>query len=512
MQSLMYLLRLLLTTLLSNREIGRLAAVSHNTARRYRERLQATGLTWEAVKVLDEDALDARLNEGRRKQRKRFVEPDWSDVHTEMQRRIVTISLLHGEYEEALTTTDGRLSLTEFQRRYSRYKRSLGLFMRQIHHAGEKVFLDYSGVTAWLTDPATGARTAAQIFVAVLGASRFTYAEATQSQSLPDWIGAHVRLLQYYGGVPAILVPDNLKSAVTKVCWKDGSTINATYNEMAEHYDTLVAPARPRKPKDKALVEVGVQIVQRWILARLRHRTFHTLAELNAAIAQLLESVNQRPMRKMGGKTRRELFESLDRPALKPLPAEPYEFAEWRIGVKVAQDYCVAWQEGYYSVPSHLIGSKVNVKATQAQIVGFRGGKVVARHLRRYEPGIYVLPEHMPPSHRRYAAEDGSDLLAWAEASGPSIAAFVQQHRAANRAPNTSFQACRGLKALAREVGMSRLDAACRRALAVGAISLTSVRSTLRHGLEDRPLPSRSSESTAPSDHENVRGPAYFND
>ena len=505
--------RLLLMASMSNREIARQTGLSHNTVDRYRVRVEELKLTWSDVKDIDNFELDAILNDVRHKHRNRFVEPDWKEVHTELEKRGVTLTLLHLEYTQASAGQGQLLSESEFRRRFERYRRSLGLSMRQVHVAGEKIFLDYSGMTAWITDPEAGEKRPAQIFVAVLGASRLVYAEATESQKLCDWVGANVRALHYIGGVPTYLVPDNLKSAVTKVSWRDGPTINPTYNEFAEYYETIVAPTRSRKPKDKALVEDSVLIVQRWILARLRHRTFHSLAELNAAIAVLVEDINNRPMKKLAGQTRRQRFEEIDHPALKPLPAQPYEFAEWRIGVKIAGDYVVAWDYHYYSVPYRLVGTRVDVKATSTAIEIFRGGKRVATHLRSNKVGESTIdPEHMPPNHRRYRDGDGEQLLAWAHATGPAIGEFVERHRATHRAPNASFQACRGLKALAREYGTERLNAACGRALALNAMSITSVRSTLHHGWESRPLPAKEEATRAHASHDNVRGSPYFSE
>ncbi|HOV56420.1 MAG TPA: IS21 family transposase [Rhodanobacteraceae bacterium] len=509
MKNLKELLRLLLTTDLTNRQIAALRGVSHNTVERYRRRLEETHIDWEFVSKSDELALDFMLNDGREKLKRKFVEPDWSEIHEALKRKGETLGRLWENYRPGLG--DSGLSFTEFCRRYRRYCRALGLVMRQIHRAGEKMFVDYSGQLAWLTDPQTGARTAVQIFVAVLGASSYVYAEATMTQSLLDWIGSHVRAFEYFGGVTKLTVPDNLKSAVVCIRPGEGALLNPSYAEFAAHYGTVIVPARKVRPKDKGKVEAGVRLIQIAVLAHLRNRTFFSLEEMNQAIRVYVDAVNNKPFKKMPNSTRRSLFESLDRPALRPLPAQRYEFAEWRIGVRVGPDYHVTWDRHYYSVPYTLVGAEVDIKATATAVTAYHRQKRVAFHPRSsIEGGSSTLREHQPKSHQRYADEQAADLVVWAETVGPSIARLFRDHLEIHRQPHIALQLCVALRKLARSVGPQRLEAACRRALAIKSTSVSSIRSILRHHLEDKPLPDDSSESTSPAPHDNVRGPTYY--
>lgn len=501
--------RMVLTTDLSNRQIGRCLGIGYNTARRYRQRLAAEGLTWAGVDALDEQTLEQRINDGRRKARRAFVEPDWSHVYAEMQRRGVTLTLLHEEYAEGLT--NGSMSVTEFRRRYHRYQRSRGLVMRQVHRPGECLYLDFSGVRPYLTDPTSGAQTPVELFVAVFGASRKTFVLAVRSQKLPDWIEANTQALAFFGGVPTFLVPDNLKSAVTSHRRRETVLLNPTFAEFATHNGTTVLPARPHRPKDKAHVELAVKIAQRWILARLRNQGFANLHDLNAAIRKLLDRMNAKPMRSCGNKSRDQLFDELDRPALRALPVEPYTFAEWKIDVRVGQDYHIRWEEQYYSVPYTLIGAKVNLKATATAIVAFHRDRRVALHVRSFVPGhISTLPEHQPKSHQAYSQDQPAAILAWAQHAGKAIYGFLSQHIDKYRRPALSLQAGRGLQRLAREFGEQRLEAACGRALQLHATSIKTVRSLLERGLETAAVGAKAANDEPLPAHENVRGPSYY--
>jgi len=330
--NLMDLLRLILSTDFTDREIAAIHRCSHNTVSRYRQRLQEEGLPWERVRLLGERDLDTRLNDGRAKRRQRFLEPDWSVVHADLHRPCVTLLDLYEEYAKA---DAGVMSETEFRRRYKAYARTLGLVMRQVHIPGQELFVDFSGKRPNITDPLTGVKTPVELFVGVMGASRKTFALAVPSQRLPEWIDAHVRMMDFFGAAPRLLVPDNLKSAVVSISRRDGALINPTYSRFAEHYDSIVLPARPVHPTDKGPVELGVKLAQRFIIGRLRNRVFYSLAELNKAIAEQMAELNARPMKKIGGKTRNQLFEELDRPAMRALPAQRYEYGEWKLGIVV---------------------------------------------------------------------------------------------------------------------------------------------------------------------------------
>lgn len=504
------LCRLLLCTELSNRQVGSALRISHNTALRYRTRLAEEELSWQEISRLSDADLEARLNQGRQQARKRFVEPDFAYVHEELRKTAVTIMLLYEEY--AASTPSGVMSETEFRRRYARYQRSIGLVMRQPRQPGYQLFLDYSGKRPSVTDPLTGEQRPVELFVAVMGASRKTFVYATKTQRLHDWCEANVRALEFFGGVPAILVPDNLKSAVDRITKSTGAIINHTFSELAQHYDTVVVPARPRKPKDKAPVEIGVLLVQRWILARLRHQVFYSLGDLNEEMAMLLQQMNNKPMRTQGGKSRNQLFDELDRPALKPLPERRYEFAEWRLNVIVSQDYHVSWDDHHYSVPYRLVGERVRLRVTATLIEVFHKHEnfPVASHLRSHRRhGSTTNHEHQPAKHKAYSMDRLDELMLWAARSGGSINQFAQLYFEHKRRPLMLLRALQGMKSMAREYGVERLDAACKRAIIIKATSPSSIRSMLERRLETAPVRGYERSCPMPS-HENVRGPDTY--
>ena len=314
--------------------------------------------------------------------------------------------------------------------------------------------------------------------------------------------------MEFFGGAPTLLVPDNLKAAVDRVNSAEGHVINFTYSRLATHYKCIVMPARKRKPKDKAPVEIGVLLAKRYILARLRNRVFTSIEELNAAIAELNERMNIKPMKGHGNKSRNQLFDELDRPALKPLPEQPFEYADWKLNVTVGQDYHVAWEGCHYSVPYRFIGVKVRIRATARIVEIFFQNETfpIATHMRSNKEGACItVPEHQPKSHRAYSDEQGAELIAWAERSGPSIQAFMQRHIDLHRRPALSLQASKGLKSMSKEYGVDRLEAACGRAVSLGAFSVSSVRSMLKRGIESTPVRRRAQDEPLPA-HENVRG------
>ncbi len=510
MKSLKDVCRLILTTPLSNRRVADATHVSPNTVCRYREVLSEKGLNWDALSALDDQEIDRRLNTGRSHLLKAFIEPDWNDIDRELRKTGVTLRLLHEEYAASLTS--GAMSESEFRRRYEKHRRAHGLVMRQIHPPGESLFIDYSGKRPSITDPATGIVTPVELFVAVMGASRKTFAVATESQKLPDFIEAHTQAMRFFGGSTRYWVPDNLKSAVTKRSKEDGALINATYSECARHYEVLVLPTRPRRPKDKASVEVGVLVAQRWILAKLRNRVFYSLAELNAAIRALVDTLNDRPMRSAGGKSRNQLFADLDKPALTPLPPQPYEFADWLLSVRVGQDYLVLVDEHFYSVPFHLVGAKVNVRISPREVAVLHRDRRVATHPRSCQKGGYsILAEHRPAAHRMFAENKPASLLSWATAQGGAVHAFIQLHIERHRQPTLSVRACQGLRRMAELYGMARLQAACARANTIGAASVLSVESMLQRSLENAPVAvDQAANDTPMPAHDNVRGAEYF--
>jgi len=489
----------------TNRRIARSCRISRPTVADYLLRFEKAGLQWPGAAALDDATLEQKLfapvavapTAGR-------AVPDWSQVHRELRRKGVTLTLLWHEYKAA--HPEG-FQYSWFCDQYRAWSVRLDVVMRQEHRAGEKLFVDYAGQTVEVVDRRTGEIRAAQIFVAVLGASSYTYAEATWTQQLPDWIGAHVRAFAFFGGTSELLVPDNLRSGVSKA-HRYEPDLNPTYADLASHYGVAVLPARVRKPRDKAKAEAGVLLVERWILALLRHRTFFSLPELNREIAGLLERLNTRPFKKLPG-TRRELFEQLDRPALRPLPAEPYEFAEWK-KVRVNIDYHVEIDGHYYSVPYQLVRKALEARYSERTVECFHKGQRVASHPRSHLKGRHTtLPEHMPAAHRSYAEWTPQRLIRWAEKTGPATAGMVQTILERRAHPQQGFRSCLGIMRLGKSFGEERLEAACRRALTLGAYSYKSIESILRQGLDRKAVPEQQDLDLS-LEHENIRGSDYY--
>jgi transposase len=379
--------------------------------------------------------------------------------------------------------------------------------MRQEHRGGEKLFIDYSDGLS-IVDALTGDLTLTQIFVAVWGASNYTYAEATLSQTLPNWIGSHGRAFEYFGCVPRVLVPDNLKSGVSKAC-KYEPELNPTYADMAEHYGCAVLPARPRKPRDKAKVENGVLIAKRWILAVLRHRTFYSLAELNDAIRECLERLNTRPLRR-AKQSRRELFEAIDRPNALSLSPRPYEYAEW-YKAKVQLNYHIEVDRHYYSVPYQLLHERLDIRLTATIVEAFHKGGRVAAHVRSHVKGGYTtLPEHMPPEHRFYAEWNPARFIQWAGKTGESTARLVETILATRPYPEQGYKACLGIINLTRDFEPARVEAAARRALKFKACSYRSMKAILSAGLDRQPDNGEQHGLPGLPPHQNIRGQEYY--
>ena len=491
----------------SDRAIARSTGLARSTVRLYLDRAAAAGLAWPLPATLTDAVLEAMLFAGASVApgTRRKAEPDWPALHRELRRPGVTLMLLWHEYRAAEPQGYGYSRFCEL---YGEWEKRLSPTMRQVHPAGERLFVDYAGQTVDVVDSGSGEVRTVQIFVAVLGASNYTYAEATWTQSLPDWIGAHVRALAFIGGVPRQIVPDNPKAGVTRANWYEPG-LHPSYLELAEHYGTAVLPARVRKPRDKAKVEAAVLVVERWILARLRHRRFFALAELNAAIAELVAALNERPMRRLGV-SRRQLFEQLDRPALASLPAEPYVYAEWRRR-RVGLDYHVDIDGHYYSVPHRLLKEPVEARITQRTVEIFHKGERVAAHSRGGAKGRHTtVPEHMPSSHRSYAGWTLERIKRDAAAIGTSTTTLVDSVIAARRHPEQALRACLGILRLARQYGRDRLEAACARGLEIGARSYGSIHSILQHGLDRRPPPRTAATGELPLDHPNIRGSRYY--
>jgi transposase len=502
------IIRLKFSAAVATREIARRLCVAPSTVRETLKRVESAGLAWPLPEGLSDGDLEAALYANRRSNRghRRLPEPDWPAIHRELKRKHVTLLIVWDEY---IAENPSGYSYSRFCELYRAFEAKLSVTMRQTHAAGERLFVDYAGDgVPVVVDRLTGEIRMAQIFVAVLGASSFTFARATWTQTLPDWIDAHVHALNAIGGAPQLLVPDNTKTAVIKACFYDPQ-VNRTYAELAAHYDTAILPARPRKPRDKAKVEQAVLIVERWLLGRLRHRTFYSLAEVNTAIGELSTHLNEeRPLRRLGV-TRRQLLEEIDRPALKALPTEPYEYCEWR-ACRVGIDYHVDAGFHYYSVPYRFARAEVDVRLTARTVEIFLKGERIAAHMRMSGNRKHTtIPEHMPSAHRRYAGWTIERIRQDARLIGPATAALCEQILEARPHPEQGFRACLGIVRLAGPYGAERVEAAAERAIEIGAKTYGSVKSILDNKLDRRPARKRGADGT-PIQHANIRGPRYY--
>jgi transposase len=474
----------------SGRAIARAVDCGRTSVQELLQRAQAAGLrSWEDVERLDEEALEKLLYPnapGVRGQEARAL-PDWSKIREQLARRDhhVTLALLWSEYKDENPTG---YQYSQFTEHYRRWEKRLSLVMRQNHRAGEKAFVDFcEGL--FLTDPVTGARTQTHLFVGALGASSYTFVYAVLSEALPTWIECHVRMCEFFQGVAAITVCDNLRSGVTRADRYEPE-INRSYQEWAEHTGTCIVPARPYKPRDKAKAEVACLLAQRWILACLRDRVFYSLSEMNQAIALLLEKLNNRPMRHVK-KSRRELWETLDRGALKPLPATRYEFAEW-VKHRLNIDYHVEVDEHYYSAPHPLTGQELWSRATFQTVEIFHRGKRVGSHLRSTLKWKYTTePTHRPAAHREHAEWTPSRLISWAQGVGPDVGRLVQTLIESKPHPEQGYRPALGVIRLEKQFGSDRLGRACARALEIRSPSYRTVFTMLKNQMEDAPMPAR---------------------
>lgn len=489
----------------SVREASRAAAVSVGVVSKTERRAARAGLDWATVEGLDDEALEQRMYGGpkhARRDDRALPDPAW--MHAELRRPGVTLELLHLEY---LREHPDGFRYTAFCDAYRRWQQRRGLVMRQHHKAGDKTFVDYSGKKPHIVDRETGELVEVELFVAVLGASNLTYAEATRTQTMGDFVSSHVRAFGYFGGATHIVVPDQLRSAVRVPCRYE-PTVTRTYAELGRHYATAIVPARPAKPRDKAKVEVAVQVAQRWILARLRNEIFFSIETLNERIADLLEELNERPMKKLGGISRRALFERVERAALLPLPAQPFELSEWKRAT-VNVDYHVALFEHFYSAPYTLVREEIEARITATGVELFHKGRRVASHARSYARFRFTTdPGHMPEAHQKHFA-GGDAVIAWGASVGPMTEAMVRRLLDANPVREQGWRSAKGLQRLATKYGESRVEAACAHALHFGARSYKPVERLLVLGREQLELPG-ARETPTPGTHENVRGPGYF--
>lgn len=498
------ILRLGLQCGMSYRDIARSCSSSHPTAIKYLKAAKQAALTYEQIKDMDDVSLHKLLKEHSGKQRKEGrPQPEWAYIHQELKKKGVTLTLLWQEYKEI--NPQGYQS-TQFCEHYQQWRKRLKLSMRQTYKAGEKLFVDYAGQTVAIHNQGTGVISQASIFVAALGASNYTYAEAQPDESLCSWIGAHVRAFEYFEGVPKTVISDNLKSGVSRACRYEPD-INPAYNDMALHYGTAVIPARVRRPQDKAKVENAVQLVSRWILARLRKRIFFSVGELNSAIRELLSELNNRPFQKLPG-SRLSVFKDIEQAVLLPLPQYRYQFAQWK-KAKVNIDYHVELFGHYYSVPYTLVQHQVEIRYTAAVVEILYKGKRITSHRRSQVKGRHTtIREHMPESHRRYLEWTPSRIINWAKHSGTATSEMVETIIKLRKHPEQGYRSCLGILRLSKKYSTQRLEAACARALSFNAYSYKSVRSILEKGLDQDFCPESSSYPEIK--HENIRGSGYF--
>ena len=485
---------------LSNRAIARVCNVSNSTVGEYLARAEQAGLGWPLPEELSDDELYRRLfpDKPREKDTARPM-PKWEELHRELAKRGVTLTLLWQEYREK--HPDG-YGYTQFREHYHRWNKSRTNTMRLPRKAGEEMEVDYAGMTVPITNPETGEISRAQVFVATLPASNYIYAEVQPSQELCHWLGGHVRALTFFGGVPKTICPDNLKSGV-KTPHRYEPELNPSYQEFAEHYRVAVLPARVRKPRDKAHAENSVQNVERWVLAPLRNRTFFSVGDANRAIAPLLQALNEREMSHLG-KSRRELFEELDQPALNLLPERPYEFATWK-NAKVNIDYHVAFEGHYYSVPHHLVRQEVRIRATESMLFIFHRGVQVSVHPRSLVQGRFsTRPEHMPANHRFVLNANGDWFQREAQKIGPHTSAYITALLKSRRYPQHAYRSCLGILNLAGKHPHSHLETACQVLLEADLLSYRDVKSELERLADANPP-----EPPLPA-HDNVRGRHYY--
>ncbi len=506
-------LRLYYDLKLSKRKVARSCNIAPSTVREYLRKAEQVGISWPLPDGMDDAALESRLfPEETAPAAATHPLPDMEYIHQELYRKGVTRQLLWFEYKEK---QPNGYEYSQFCELFRQWSKRLDVTLRQEHKAGEKLFVDFAGKGIEVINSATGEVAEAQLFVAVLGASNYTYVLAVPDQSLPWWITCHTKAFEYYNGLPEIVVPDNLKSGVSKACRYEPD-LNPTYHRMGQHYGVAIMPARARKPKDKAKVEAGVLLVTRWITATLRNHTFFSMAALNEKIAELLIKLNTRKFKKLPT-SRKELFEALEKAVLRPLPAEPYEYAEWKEAAAVNIDYHVEVDSHYYSVLYTFVGKRLGVWMTARTIEFILNNKRVWLHPRSYVKGGYTtVKEHMPKSHQEYLGWTPSRISTWAAANGPHTALLVDAVIKSRTHPQQGYRASLGIIRLEKRYGKERLEAAARRALAIRAYSYKSVKSILKTGLDQMPLPldaasEERKEVTQPKAHKNVRGSRYFN-
>lgn len=512
MRQLREVLRLRYEAKLSIRQINRSTKISVGKIQGVLKKAEELHLVWPLPEDLDNRQLAQRFYpQADTRESLHFQVPDWSKVHVELKKKGVTRQLLWEEYTQEYPNRC--YSYSQFCDRYEHWRKQQKRSMRQLHKAGEKLFVDYCSPTVSIVNGKTGEIKSAQIFVAVLGASNYTFAEATWSQGLKDWLCSHVRAFHYFGGIPEVVVPDNLKSGISKACRYEPQ-LNPSYQQLAAHYQVAVIPARPYKPKDKAKVEVGVQIVERWILARLRHQTFFSLSELNQCIKALLTELNLKPFKKLPG-NRRQHFEQIDQPALRSLPCHAYEYTHIKL-VKVNIDYHIQYEQHFYSVPHHLVGETLELQARDKVLQIYFRNNLITTHIRQYYSGMTTLPGHMPARHEKHQKWTPERFMHWAQKIGPDVLLWVKQRLKERPHKEQAYRACLGLLNLSRVYENQRLNQACRIAHQQSLTRVKNIREILKSNTDT--LSSECvvvdsiglDEPNLPQTHENIRGSEYY--
>jgi transposase len=509
MRKIIQILRLHFESKLSTRQIAASLKVSVGSVSKYINRALNNNISWPLPDDLNEKALLAQLKSYSpvKSSLSNAIDTiNFAKIHQELCCKGVTLQLLWDEYQ---SEQENALSYSRYCHHYRLYKRSLKRSMRQTHKAGDKVFIDYSGVTMDILDPETNQIRSAEIFVGVLGASKYTFAEATWSQQLPDFIGSQRRMFEFFHGVTALVVPDNLRSAISKACRYDPDT-NPSYAQFIEHYATAVLPARPYRPQDKANVESGVQVVQRWILARLRHHTFVGLAELNVEIMSLLSILNKKPFQKLPG-CRESVFVEIDKPALKPLPAESYQFKKYK-SFRAGMDYHVMLDNHFYSVPHKYSGELIDIWFNQHTIECYFEGGQIAMHLySAFVGGQSTIPHHMPKKHQQHNKQSKERFLQWASKIGTNTQIVIQKIFDDKNHPEQGYRSCKGLISVTKKYGEARLEQACAYGVLQGAYSSKSIVSILKNNLDQSALANEVKTVSAQAlTHENIRGSKYY--
>lgn len=506
MRKLREILRLGLQAKLAIRPIQRSLRISVGAIQKVLSKTKELELSWDTVQQLDDKQLaDLFYPTSDNQPSNNFQLPDWGEVHRELSRKGVTKHLLWEEYTQSYPNQS--YSYPQYCALYLAWVKKQKRSMRQVHKAGEKLFVDYAGQTMPIVCSATGEVESVQIFIAVMGASNYIFAEATRTQKLIDWTGSHVRAFEFLGGVPELIIPDNLRSGVTKACRYD-PILNTSYQQLGAHYGVVIIPARPLKPKDKSKAEIGVQIIERWILARLRHHTFFSLAELNLCIKSLLEEVNNKPFQKLKG-TRKEWFELLDKPVLSPLPKQAFEYTQIK-QVKVNIDYHIQYDDHVYSVPHHLVGEQVELHAKANIVEVFFYNKRVTSHPRKYHPGMTTLPEHMPKRHQKHHQWTPERLIKWAKSIGEEVVVWVKALMAQKSHNEQAYRVCLGLLNLSKTYSEERINKACAIANKNNLYRLAQIKNILKSNQDTLSSDADKQMPLLSQSHENIRGPKDF--